>query len=234
MALQHLTINVVEGKNKNYAFVAWINPQKYKFTFGIKTVEDTPPMAQPGSTKIASYPSDRINFNLILDTTGLIASPLGSLTMPADGVASLIEEFLDKIARPCPSGNSAGKIGLCQPVLQLSWAQLQFRCILSGLDIEYKLFKPDGTPIRAELNLTFTASPPEPTTPTPPGQDASALAAITKQVTVVEGDTLPSLCAQIYGDPTMYILIAQYNGLFSFRDITAGTQLLFPPLSSVK
>ena len=50
-------------------------------------------------------------------------------------------------------------------------------------------------------------------------------------VTVRAGDTLPGLCANIYGTSLYYLRVAAFNGLTSFRRLAPGTQLVFPPLS---
>jgi nucleoid-associated protein YgaU len=49
-------------------------------------------------------------------------------------------------------------------------------------------------------------------------------------VLVREGDTLPLLCASIYGDPSYYPDVARFNGLLEFRDLKPGAKLHFPPL----
>ena len=39
--------------------------------------------------------------------------------------------------------------------LIITWGSLSFRCFLTSMDVEYKLFKPDGTPLRAMVKATF-------------------------------------------------------------------------------
>ncbi|MFT6971255.1 MAG: hypothetical protein ACJAXX_001824 [Roseivirga sp.] len=50
--------------------------------------------------------------------------------------------------------------------------------------------------------------------------------------TVKEGDQLPELCQQIYNDQSYYIQVARYNGLDKFRNLKAGSALIFPPMVS--
>jgi len=47
---------------------------------------------------------------------------------------------------------------------------------------------------------------------------------------VKEGDTLPLLCHQVYGDPKYYIAVAAVNGLNDFRNLKKGERIMFPPL----
>ena len=39
--------------------------------------------------------------------------------------------------------------------LQVQWGQLMFPCILSNLDLNYTLFKPNGDPLRIKASATF-------------------------------------------------------------------------------
>lgn len=53
---------------------------------------------------------------------------------------------------------------------------------------------------------------------------------MSRLITVKEGETLPYLCHKIYGDSLLVRQVARFNNLNSFRNIPAGTELLFPPL----
>jgi len=44
------------------------------------------------------------------------------------------------------------------------------------------------------------------------------------------GDNLPSLCSQIYGDPSYYLAVARANQIDNFRELVPGTNVFFPPL----
>jgi len=101
------------------------------------------------------------------------------------------------------------------------------RCVLKSASIAYKLFRPDGTPLRAVISGTFTENADD-TTRVAKAQDQSA--DLTHLRLVKAGDTLPRLCDQIYGDPRMYIEVARANGLDHFRSLEPGTRLAFPPL----
>ena len=53
---------------------------------------------------------------------------------------------------------------------------------------------------------------------------------LTHMITVKAGDTLPMLCASIYGNRQMHHEVAKINNLISFRHIEPGTELIFPPI----
>ena len=228
MALQHLQIQVAEGIGKGYVFTAWINPSSYSYTYGVQA-DSSPTSSGEDSQPVAKGRSPgKINFKLILDATGLVAPPLPGQLIPSDGVASLINDFVKNCTMPYKPDASSSPQDTCPPILNLSWAQLQFRCILSGLSVDYKLFKPDGTPIRAELSPSFIEYP------VTAAQQSPAIAVeppppMPKLVTVTAGDTLPMLCTRVYGDASLYMLVAMANQLTNFRSLTPGAVLVFPP-----
>lgn len=112
--------------------------------------------------------------------------------------------------------------------LKLVWGTLQIkRCVLKSASIAYKLFKPDGVPLRAVISATFTDTTDDQTR-VALAQDQSA--DLTHVRVVSAGDTLPGLCNQIYGEPLRYLQVAAANGLDDFRRLAVGTRLVFPPL----
>lgn len=95
------------------------------------------------------------------------------------------------------------------------------------MDTKYQLFSSDGVPLRATVSLVFKrfmTSEEERKKFSKQSPDMSRL------ITVKEGETLPYLCYRIYGDSLLVREVARFNDLDSFRNIPAGTQLLFPPL----
>ena len=113
--------------------------------------------------------------------------------------------------------------------LKVMWGTLQVkRCVLKSASIAYKLFRPDGVPLRAIISATFTDSSDD-TTRVAMQQDQSA--DLTHVRLVRAGETLPGLCGEIYGDPRRYLDVAAVNALDHFRRLTPGTRLVFPPVA---
>ncbi|MBV9773842.1 MAG: hypothetical protein JO040_07825 [Gemmatimonadetes bacterium] len=112
--------------------------------------------------------------------------------------------------------------------LKVVWGTLQVkRCVLKSASIAYKLFKPDGVPLRAVITANFTDSSDDQTR-VAMAQDQSP--DLTHVRLVKAGDTLPALCARIYGDPAYYLEVARANGIDHFRRLVPGTRIVFPPL----
>lgn len=112
--------------------------------------------------------------------------------------------------------------------LKVVWGTLQVRrCVLKSASIAYKLFRADGVPLRAVITAVFTDNSDDQTR-VATAQDQSP--DLTHRRIFKAGDRLPALCHAIYGDPRLYLRVAQANGLDDFRHIEPGTELFFPPL----
>jgi hypothetical protein len=113
--------------------------------------------------------------------------------------------------------------------LKVVWGTIQVkRCVLKSAQIAYKLFKPDGTPLRATIQAVFVDAVADQTR-VALAQDSSP--DLTHVRVLGAGDTLAGLCQQIYGDPHLYLKVARANGLDSIRGVPAGTRVRFPPLA---
>ena len=113
--------------------------------------------------------------------------------------------------------------------LKVAWGTLQIkRCVLKSASIVYKLFQPNGVPLRAVITAAFTDNSDD-STRVAIAQDQSA--DLTHVRLVKAGDTLPALCNLIYGEPRLYLEVARANGLDDFRNLRPGAQLRFPPLA---
>lgn len=112
--------------------------------------------------------------------------------------------------------------------LKVNWGTLQVkRCVLKSASIAYKLFQPDGVPLRAVITATFTDNSDDKTR-VAMAQDHSP--DLTHKRVVRAGDSLPALCNEIYGSPGFYLKVARANGIADFRAIPPGTAVFFPPL----
>lgn len=112
--------------------------------------------------------------------------------------------------------------------LKVMWGTLQIkRCVLKSAAIAYKLFRPDGVPLRAVITAVF-ADNSDDQTRVATAQDQSP--DLTHRRIVKAGDRLPALCTEIYGDPRFYLRVAEANGLDDFRHLAPGRELYFPPL----
>jgi hypothetical protein len=101
------------------------------------------------------------------------------------------------------------------------------RCVLKSTSVVYKLFKPNGIPLRAVITAVFTGNADDQTRVAAAKDESPDL---THVRVVTAGDTLPGLCYKIYEDTRYYLDVAQANGLDDFRNLVPGTRIFFPPL----
>jgi hypothetical protein len=112
--------------------------------------------------------------------------------------------------------------------LKVTWGTLQVkRCVLKSASIAYKLFKPDGVPLRAVITASFIDNSDDQTR-VALAQDESP--DLTHVRLAKAGDTLPAMCFEIYGDPGYYLEVARANRIDNFRQLAPGTRVFFPPL----
>lgn len=113
--------------------------------------------------------------------------------------------------------------------LKLVWGDAIFTGRAASVSTLYKLFRPDGKPLRAVMTVQFVSSIADARRR---AEEAKESPDLTHQRTVRPGDTLPGLCHRVYGDPRHYLRVAEANGLDDFRTLRVGSSLLFPRLSA--
>jgi hypothetical protein len=114
------------------------------------------------------------------------------------------------------------------PICRLSWGKYKhiFTGVLTSLDQQFTMFLPNGTPVRATLNCSFT----EYRTRARARAEEPHSADVAKVRVVRRGDTLHSLAAQEYNDPALWRHIARANGIVNPRLLPPGTVLTIPKL----
>ncbi|MDX1910228.1 MAG: hypothetical protein SFV22_02020 [Saprospiraceae bacterium] len=111
--------------------------------------------------------------------------------------------------------------------LVLIWGSFIFYGFLKTLDIQYTLFRPNGTPLRAKLRCGFKAS----TTNILRVLSMGLLSPdLTREHNVKVGDRLDNLSQRYYEHPRHHISLAQANGLSTIRKLKEGDVLFMPPL----
>jgi len=133
---------------------------------------------------------------------------------------------VEKLLSCCvPTEQSIANKKETPPLVVLRWgAVTAFPAFISQVSVKYSLFAPDGTPIRATCSVSMEEMP-----GVLAGQNPTSGALGTRRVhTVVSGDTLASIAYREYGDPTMWRVIAEANGVDDPMRIRSGAALLVP------
>lgn len=202
----------VEAKGR---FEALINPETYTLEYKVKTADGQGQGTSGAQIKFEYTLPEELTFDFLFDNTGLIdgkPKPDGVFD-DVDGFRKLLTEYQSSSHEPFH--------------LKLVWGNLLFKGRAVEVGITYKLFNPDGQPIRAVVRVKFKGSIEEQKRV---AEQDSQSADLTHRRTVQPGDTLPFMCFQVYGDPRHYLFVADANQLDDFRRLTVGQPLLFPPL----
>ena len=113
------------------------------------------------------------------------------------------------------------------PVLLFTWASLSFTCVLARASQRFIMFRPDGIPVRARLQVTFNEFR---NTEMEAKEVKRESPDHTKTYEVTDGDTLSSIAGRLLNDPTLWRAIAIRNRIDDPRNLTAGTRLMLPRL----
>ena len=111
------------------------------------------------------------------------------------------------------------------PVVRFEWGEISFTAVVESTNTTYEMFLRDGTPVRARIDLTLREyTPPRKQLAEEPRHSADRRSVRR----VIEGETLPAIAAEEYGDPAAWRLIADANNIDNPRELAAGKQLLIP------
>jgi hypothetical protein len=181
----------------------------------------------------ADSPPVNLEFEFLFDGTGVIPAPselgdvplvgaIASALSPAEPyvVIDEMKKFNTLVYR------YDGEIHRPRQLL-LTWGNLVFSCVLTSVAYRFTLFKPDGTPLRAVAACKFCESK---SGAQREREDNASSPDLTHLRDVRDGDTLPLLSYQVYGNPLLYLAVARANKLVDFRRLRSATRLAFPPV----
>ncbi len=245
--LKKLKIKAIEESgdvtsNPDLIYDALVNPETFKINHTIEYSEFQPAGTTGQDRKYIRSQPQTIQFDFLFDSTGVIPKPLTGIAGALSGVpiagaiASAIagseeydifadiEKFKKVVYNYYGETHSPNKV-------QLLWGTLFFEGVLTSVSFNFKLFKPDGTPIRVVASASFTGSIADDLRV---AMEKSSSPDLTHLREVKLGDTLPLMSYKIYGDSSYYMEIARVNNLNNFRDLIPGTKLKFPPIEKSK
>lgn len=197
-------------------FSTLINPEKYTYHYKIETDDTQASGTSTVSPKFNKKLPENLELDFVFDRSGVIN---GYESVP-NGIIDDIEKFKKVILDYNGDEHKPN-------YLIISWGTLLFKGALTEMDIEFKLFKPDGTPIRAIAKAKFQGFVEDNLRVAKENNKSPDL---THYRIVKEGDTLPLMSYYIYGDSKYYLEVAKVNNIVNFRKLKTGQKLFFPPL----
>jgi hypothetical protein len=114
------------------------------------------------------------------------------------------------------------------PRVAFEWGDFRFVAVITTMSQKFTMFKQDGTPVRAAVEVTFRQDKDpnerlqQPQNPTSGGGDVERL------WRVVTGDRLDTIAYEVYGDATKWRLIAEHNQIVDPLRLRGGQQLSIP------
>lgn len=198
--------------------VATINPENYTRELKVEFNNGQGSGTSGGTPRFDKKPPTEMAFELLYDSSGIIYKHTEKHI--ADDLKYL-EEFLM---------GYGGEIHQTR-FFKFVWGDLLMKGVCSSLNIAYKLFNPDGKPIRAICKVTIRQVTEEEERVL---QENNSSPDLTHFRIVKKGDTLPAMCYKIYGDSKYYLQVAAVNKLSNFRNLTTGSEIFFPPFDKTK
>ena len=144
----------------------------------------------------------------------------------SDSATGSVRDDAEALLACCsPTAESLGRDEPSAPYVTFGWGTTTgFTAVVHEVDITFTLFRGDGQPCRASVVLTMEQVdvPPARQNPT------SGANAVARAHTVTAGDRLPLVAYRMYGDPALWRLIADANGIDDPLVLWPGTTLLIP------
>jgi hypothetical protein len=113
------------------------------------------------------------------------------------------------------------------PPVHFVWGDLRFRAVIERLTQRFTMFREDGVPVRATVNVTFKEYK---TIDDQLNEKPNQSSDWTKLRVIAERDRLCLIAAIEYGDSSVWREIAEANDIDNPRVLRVGDEIALPPL----
>lgn len=205
-------VNFDESK-KVGEYVVMFNPSNIAVKFQVERGSEQP----PGSTGtpqpfVRTKPQD-YSFEFIIDSTGAAGV---SRDVPEDVLSflSVVYDYVGTDHKP--------------NYVKIVYGSVLLKCVLKSADVTYNLFSPNGKPLRAKINASFSSC-------ADPQLNEAIKATSSPDMTHARKlqwkDKLISIANKIYKNNNFYLEVARANQFDTFRNLPEGTEIFFPPVN---
>ena len=214
------------SEKKGAEFQVLVNPESYTIKYRVNQTESQGQGTSHPQLHFNNIAAQDIHFDFLFDSSGVVVEPslinIGIVNPFAEtaNIIEQIEQFKQLMFYYQGDTHRPNFVAI-------KWGTLYFKAQMMSMDIEYKLFKPDGTPIRAIAKVDFKGSIEEDLRV---AKENALSPDITHERLFRADDRFDLVVGKIYKDPVYYIEVAKANGLPGFRKIPKGTRLIFPPV----
>lgn len=197
-------------------FATLLNPDKYVYQYKIEQNEQQASGTSAAAPKFNKKLPEVLQIDFVFDRTGII--PERART--EDGIIDDLEHFKKVVLDYNGDEHKPNYV-------MISWGSLLFKGSLVEMSVEFKLFRSDGTPLRAIAKAKFKGFVEDDLRVAKENKNSPDL---THYRVVRAGETLPLMAYRIYGDSSYYLAVAKANGLSNFRNLQPGQEIYFPPI----
>lgn len=222
-----------------------LNPEKYSMRHNVEFCDNQALGSSGTDLQFNRIEGEEVNFEFFFDSSGIV--PPGKIK-DGKGEASLLDVVGDIATTLKPAiVNPFGEVATVEKeveefknllmgydgtthqtsYLKLIWGGYSLSCRLKSMEIEYTLFRNDGRPIRAKVRCVFKGTIDYKLMVAKENKNSPDL---THERTFKMNDTLALMSESIYQNNSYYIDVAKNNKLLSFRRLSVGQKLIFPPI----
>ncbi|MBL7202681.1 MAG: peptidoglycan-binding protein [Anaerolineae bacterium] len=198
----------------NKTVVCHFNPTQFEIVGRFKWVKRTSIGSDFPKMTFSGGDAQDMTIEFLFDTTG-----------SGEDVRESYKTLLEIAAVDPQQKNTQTDMG--EPSLcQFQWGRLlSFNAAISAITQTFVMFKPDGTPIRAKVSVTFSQ-----VGEATQGQNPTSYSETRKVWVVREGDRLDWIAYREYGKAAYWRHIAESNNLADPADLRPGQVLHLVPL----
>lgn len=197
-------------------FSTLLNPEKYVYSYKIEQDAQQATGTSTASPRFNKKLPEELQLDFVFDRTGIIPER----PKTADGIIDDLERFKKVVLDYNGDQHKPNYV-------MISWGSLLFKGSLTEMNLEFKLFRSDGTPLRAVAKAKFKGFVEDDLRVAKENNQSPDL---THYRVVRAGETLPLMAYQIYGDASYYLEVVKANKLLDFRNLHPGQEIYFPPI----
>lgn len=219
VSLEKALIRVLGGKDEGKEIKVLFNPAEYSLERG-NTYKSTP-LPGLGSPLIQFVNGDAttLTMELFLDDWTDPNGPPSISPIPFGGDSKSVKDRLDEIIALLDIDKELH----APPPVCFVWGPLQFNAVIEKIGRKITLFRPNGTPARATLSVTFKEFKPR-------AQVRLESPDKTKRRQISASEDIWLIADKEYGDPRYWRVIAEKSDVDEPRELKPGVWLHVPPL----
>lgn len=147
-------------------------------------------------------------------------------TYESDEDVSFKTNPLWKLMESATRGSSQSNKKVPPPEVAFEWGVFRFVAVITDMTQKFTLFKSDGTPVRAKVDVTFTQH--KDLNDYPAQNPTSGGGPLERMRRVVAGDRLDTIAYEVYGSAAKWRLIAERNHITNPLALKPGMELSIP------